>query len=69
MIQQKMIAEDKLCVVIVLYPSQLSLVFMYTSCLNTVLNLILRMEKIIISILKNARFSGKGRQPLHIYTL
>ena len=25
--------------------------------------------KKIISILKNARFSGKGRQPLHIYTL
>ena len=33
---------------------------------NTVLNLILRMEKKIISILKNACFSGKGRQSLHI---
>ena len=32
---------------------------------NTVLNLILRMEK-KFSILKNARFSGKGRQSLHI---
>ena len=26
------------------------------------------MEKKIISALKNARFSGKGRQSLHIYT-
>ena len=34
--------------------------------INIVLNLILRMEKKIISILKNARFSGKGRQSLHI---
>ena len=33
---------------------------------NTVLNLILRMEK-IISILKNAHFSGKGRQSLYTY--
>ena len=32
----------------------------------TVLNLIQRMDKgIIILILKNARFSGKGRQLLH----
>ena len=32
----------------------------------TILNLILRIEKkIIISILKNAHFSGKGRQSLH----
>ena len=34
---------------------------------NTVLNLILRMEK-IVSILKNVHFSGKGRQSLiHVY--
>ena len=32
---------------------------------STVLNLILRMEK-IISILKNVRFSGKGHQSLHM---
>ena len=32
---------------------------------STVLNLILHMEK-IISILKNVRFSGKGRQSLHV---
>ena len=31
----------------------------------TILNLILRMEK-KISILKDARFSGEGRQSLHI---
>ena len=30
----------------------------------TILNLIQRMEK-IVSVLKNARFSGKGRQSLH----
>ena len=35
---------------------------------DTVLNLILRMPK-KISILKNARFSGKGRQSLHIYVM
>ena len=33
--------------------------------LDTVLYLILRIEK-KISILKNARFSGKGRQSLHV---
>ena len=30
----------------------------------TILNLIQRMEK-IVSVLKNVRFSGKGRQSLH----
>ena len=32
---------------------------------SIILNLIIHMEKII---LKNARFSGKGRQSLHIYS-
>ena len=31
---------------------------------NTILNLIERMKKKVISILKNTRFSGKGRQSL-----
>ena len=35
---------------------------------STVFNVILRMEK-KFSISKNARFSGKGRQSLHIYVM
>ena len=38
----------------------------FFTCYFNVLNLILRMGKKIISILKNAHFSGKGRQLLHI---
>ena len=37
-----------------------------TYIISTVLILIERMEKKIISILKNARFSGKGRQSFHV---
>ena len=40
---------------------------MHDHLLPYVINLILRMEKnFFFSILKNARFSGKGRQSLHL---